>query len=204
MSSGRAYLASPWIEGDNLHWFLTDYTRCMGLSRTHPHANFDKVGMILQIAEGLAYLHANGIVHGDLKTSNILLDEQLKPFIGDFGSTSVTLQDTSPTQTWGTRRLQAPELMMGESKTTASDMYAFAMLIVQVVTGQVPFPEIEHEGAVILAVLRDKRPDLKAFDEDRESQILGNLAGRCWNLDSRGRLSALEVVAELGAWQMNR
>ncbi|KIL54139.1 hypothetical protein M378DRAFT_174425 [Amanita muscaria Koide BX008] len=89
---------------------------------------------IQEVAEGLVYLHTEGIVHGDLKGSNVLLDSEFHVKISDFGSTKHT--DSTATKTWAmTIRFSAPELFSDEEdqalwkRTKETDIYAFGPVL---------------------------------------------------------------------------
>ncbi|KAG6819733.1 hypothetical protein H0H93_009207 [Arthromyces matolae] len=81
--------------------------------------NTDLFRFMLEIAQGMEYLHANGVLHGDLKAANILVDDDVHCVISDFGqsemkSEAYRLSGTTPPH--GTLRWQAPELMSGQSQ----------------------------------------------------------------------------------------
>lgn len=80
------------------------------------------------------YLHGLNVIHGDLKAANILLDEDLWPYIADLGLSKDSEYDvtSSGLKGYGSGRWMAPELLLGGSKSLASDIYAFAMLFVEV------------------------------------------------------------------------
>ncbi|KAJ7857836.1 hypothetical protein B0H14DRAFT_3638027 [Mycena olivaceomarginata] len=86
--------------------------------------------LILDVALGLRYLHDKDVVHGDLKAR----------------------------AQGGTIRYQAPELHRGGHNDLRSDIYAFACVAYQLLTGKPPFPELRTDGAVIQAVLEGLRP----------------------------------------------
>lgn len=89
---------------------------------------------ILDIAKGLTYLHEIGIVHGDIKGTNVLISPTVDALVADFGLD--TLADsstiTSPIDS-GSLRWQSPEVLRGAAhKTFSTDVYSFGMTIYEV------------------------------------------------------------------------
>lgn len=92
------------------------------------------------VASGLQALHDAGIVHRDIKSSNVLLDGET-PLLTDFGlakGAGYTVL-TRPGQVMGTLEYLAPELIRGDPATPASDVYAFGCLAYECVAGKTPF-----------------------------------------------------------------
>ena len=100
------------------------------------------IGFLLQIAEGLDYAHEENVIHRDLKPSNIFVTKDKLIKIGDWGLTR-TQEDTSGlTKTGvllGTPRYMAPEQIKGLELTPAVDMYAFGVMLFEVLTQRAPF-----------------------------------------------------------------
>ncbi|KAG8980770.1 hypothetical protein FRB93_009011 [Tulasnella sp. JGI-2019a] len=99
------------------------------------YPNFNEPNTVLGIALGLAYLHAHGVVHGDIKRENTLLDPSLKPLISDFGLTKNEAVDmTAISMGSGAPRWTSPELIDSDQpqKTTKSDLFESRMSIVEV------------------------------------------------------------------------
>jgi len=207
---GRTYLVSPWMQRGDLYCFLLGQKRYLALPPSqqveHPdhrlYLGFNEFDMIYGIAQGLAYLHAHpeNIIHGDIKSQNILLDEKVQPLICDFGLTK-DKQDASTSlvaKGLGTRRWQAPELLMNNPKTKASDMYAFGMTMVEILTGDLPFASIPHDVMLILAITQGKRPPCEPLSfQGRDFGPLWDIASRCWDQDPAMRPSAADVVRDL-------
>lgn len=88
---------------------------------------------LCETADALNYLHQNGVVHGDIKGSNILIDDSLHCLLCDFGLTKMTHSRTSTAMRGvGTFRWQSPELWLGHPKSFSSGTYAFGMTIAEV------------------------------------------------------------------------
>lgn len=129
---------SPW------HYLVTPYIKQGTLYRRLRKGpmTLQETGDILeQVAGALQYAHDHGIIHRDIKASNILLHEDRYAYLADFGLAKAIKDDTGITQTdclMGTPEYLAPELIDGPA-TTSSDIYALGILLYQMVTGQVPF-----------------------------------------------------------------
>jgi len=156
----KIYMLSPWMEKGDMQQFL----------KVNP--NVDRAQLILQIAEGLRYLHTNDpvVVHGDLKCANIFISESGEARLADFGLSHLAIQGASSeknSDAWhngGNPRWQAPELVKAKNykeaeRTAASDMFAFGRVIVEAFTGEVPFAAIRFPPAVVELVRKGTLPD---------------------------------------------
>ncbi|HEY0415956.1 MAG TPA: serine/threonine-protein kinase [Gaiellaceae bacterium] len=110
------------------------------LAQALPLAVPDVVRVAAEIADGLDALHAAGIVHRDVKPSNVLLGDD-GAALADFGLArgADSTQLTRDGQLVGTAHYLAPELIEGAAATAASDVYAFACLLYEAATGAPPF-----------------------------------------------------------------
>ncbi|GAC1487284.1 MAG: hypothetical protein NVS2B12_41880 [Ktedonobacteraceae bacterium] len=110
--------------------------------RTHGPLTMQEAGVILeQVASALQYAHDRGILHRDIKSSNILLLDRLHAYLADFGLAKAVEERTDITRTgyvMGTAEYMAPELAE-ELASTSSDIYALSILLYEMVTGNVPF-----------------------------------------------------------------
>jgi serine/threonine-protein kinase len=98
----------------------------------------------IQIAEGLQAIHEAGIIHRDLKTSNVMLDSRGRAAVMDFGIAKDTQQSlssgaTAVGQLIGTPEYISPEQARGQRIDSRSDLYAFGVILFEVFTGHVPF-----------------------------------------------------------------
>jgi len=203
----RTYLLSPWIAHGDLQRFLSARMRWLTLTMDRreldtnrdAYSGYDESEVVRGIVSGLAYLHTQRIVHGDLKTANILLDDSYQPLVADFGLNQVLERDYSIVATAapgeGSLRWNSPELLTNVPKTTASDMYAFGMTIVEILTGTVPFADITSDGALVGAIFAGQRPSLEPWNrEGRSFDKLWRVASSCWDADPEQRPSALQVA----------
>ncbi len=120
--------------------FLQGETLSTRLARTGKLTPAEALEFTRQLCAGLSAAHRIGIVHGDLKSSNIILcrkdDETTQPVITDFGLASGANQTSG--ECGGTPAYMAPELWRGEKPTKASDIYALGVILYEMVTGRLP------------------------------------------------------------------
>jgi serine/threonine protein kinase len=160
-SRGLTYLVLPLYPGGSLASRL----------RAHgPLGAGETAGLAAQLARGLDELHAHGIVHRDVKPSNVLFDADGRAALSDFGlarafdSTRLTLDG----QLLGTPHYLAPELIEGLEATPASDLYALGCVLYECVAGTPPFAahRLSELGFAHLVEPppdpRERRPELPA------------------------------------------
>src|SRR5260221_9115906 len=93
--------------------------------------------LMAPLAGALDLAHQNQIIHRDIKSANILLDAQLHPYLADFGL-SMTKGDMRGEAGVGTLAYMSPEQMMGDPIDHRSDLYAFGILMYELLTSQLP------------------------------------------------------------------
>ncbi|KAH9011512.1 kinase-like domain-containing protein, partial [Lactarius hengduanensis] len=125
----------------------------------------DALKMIHEISNGMEYLHNRGVLHGDLKAANILVDNDVRCVISDFGQSemkSEVYRISRVSQPRGTLRWQAPELMQGaQALTPEMDVYAFAICCVEILTmGALPWPLMDDDAVRHFVLNENMRPSL--------------------------------------------
>ncbi|KAJ6514758.1 kinase-like domain-containing protein [Mycena vulgaris] len=172
--------------------------------RKHPETN--RMDLVHGVALGLQFLHANNIVHGDLKVQNVLVDKRGSPCICDFGISKIINRQGFTTSSVGTAPYMAPELFFVIDRTTqeaaspsttkGSDVYSFALLVVEILTSEPPKgrPSRPIVTAGILAALRPKRQD---YAEDKISNEIWSILDRCWTVHPGMRPTIPEVLRAL-------
>ncbi|NXJ08531.1 BRAF kinase, partial [Odontophorus gujanensis] len=152
-------IVTQWCEGSSLYHHLHII-----------ETKFEMIKLIdiaRQTAQGMDYLHAKSIIHRDLKSNNIFLHEDLTVKIGDFGLATVKsrwsgshqLEQLSGSILW-----MAPEVIRMQDKNPysfQSDVYAFGIVLYELMTGQLPYSNINNRDQIIFMVGRGYlSPDL--------------------------------------------
>ncbi|BAS99408.1 Os06g0706600, partial [Oryza sativa Japonica Group] len=165
-------------------------------------------------AESLAYLHSFAsppILHGDVKSSNILLDESIMAKVSDFGASILAPTDEAQMMTMvqGTCGYLDPEYMQTCQLTEKSDVYSFGVVLLELLTGKKPLcldgpDEGRSLSARFLAAMRENRADL-ILDEQVKSEASGELleeitllALECLQMCGGDRPAMKEVAERLG------
>lgn len=176
-----------------------------------------RVSIALGAARGLEYLHeaaAPRILHRDIKSTNILLDDKFSAKITDLGMAKCLMNDgvtscsSSPARMLGTFGYFAPEYAIVGKASLKSDVFSFGVVILELITGRQPIHKSSStrgdESLVTWATsrMRDSRlvvtelpdPALKGRFSPEEMQIMAHLARECLQWDPESRPTMTEVV----------
>ncbi len=99
----------------------------------------DAIRIATEVANGLAFAHSRGIVHADLKPSNILIDANDRPRVVDFGIARTPQEEAETPQLFATALYVAPERVEGKSASVASDVYGLGLVLYEMLVGKPPF-----------------------------------------------------------------
>jgi serine/threonine protein kinase len=130
------------------------------LARDEPLDDSETQAIASEIAAGLAHAHDHGLVHRDLKPTNIIFDEEGRAKITDFGIARMSGVDTltEAGTLIGTAAYMSPEQASGGTVTPASDVYSFGVLLFRMLTGRLPFESPNAVDLVRRQVHEDARP----------------------------------------------
>ena len=129
---GEYYFVMEFVEGRN----LKDVIREKG-ALPIPQA----VGLFREMADALSYAHTKGVIHRDIKTSNVMLQNDGHIKLMDFGLAKIFEESTSDrTQVSGTPFYMSPEQTLGKGVDHRSDIYSFGVMMYEIASGRVPFP----------------------------------------------------------------
>jgi predicted ATPase/serine/threonine protein kinase len=185
---GGLYLAMAYYEGESLAARL----------RNGPLSIETAVDIIFRTAEALAYAHDAGIVHRDVKPSNILLTSRGEVKILDFGVAKLAQADyqTQPGLLLGTPAYMSPEQVLGDRVDGRTDVWSLGVVLFESVTGTNPFAR-DQQQSTFSAVLFDDPPDLHSFLPDAPD-FLGRIIGKALAKKLEDRYSsARELLSDL-------
>jgi serine/threonine protein kinase len=152
--------------------------------------------LILGIALGMRFIHSKGIIHGDLKPANILVDRNGEALICDFGSSRHEVADYTPTPESGTVNYAAPELCQEDAiHTRKVDVYAFGLVAYEILTGTAVFPSSHYPFAILKRILKGDLPAIP----DECGKLMQELIPRCWSMDPEQRPTFHEMICEFKA-----
>jgi serine/threonine protein kinase len=192
---GPIHIVSTWKENGNV------------LEYRIKNLDINPLTLLAQAARGIEYLHGSNIVHGNLKCNNMLVSSEGVVCIGDFGHTQVideVLGREGFTAYTGSCnvRWHAPELLGGDDvkPTKASDVFAFGMSILELVTKQAPYSHRKRDLTVIMDInnghlpLRPTKPeDVSRWMHDE----VWDLLNRCWYFMAQERMNIGDVAIRL-------
>eukprot|EP00026_Physarum_polycephalum_P001528 Phypoly_transcript_01530.p1 GENE.Phypoly_transcript_01530~~Phypoly_transcript_01530.p1 ORF type:complete len:1095 (-),score=203.72 Phypoly_transcript_01530:38-3121(-) len=153
-----------------------------------------KRGWVLDIAKGMWYLHSNGIVHTDLKSANVVFDNDGVLKIVDYGFHRIKTDTQAMTQA-GTVCWCAPEVFQGCGYTEAADVYSFGIIIWEMIFQVSPWAG-EHTMNIVYKVTRGARPSVTNLPVNTPKNI-SELMETCWHQFPAERPSFVDIIAEL-------
>jgi serine/threonine-protein kinase len=136
---GTYYIAMQLLEGRSLKTLIDQ-----GLTPEQA------VALIRQVLEAAGYAHRHGVVHRDLKPHNVIVDDEGKATVTDFGIARAGASEiTQAGSVMGTPHYLSPEQAQGQAVTSVSDLYSIGVMLYEALTGHVPF---EADSAVAIAM----------------------------------------------------
>ena len=181
---GRPFLVMEYFDGESLGNAIRGW-------RTGDLRN--KLLIAMQIANGLAYVHSKGIVHRDVKPDNIWIDSSGRVKLIDFGvAKSEEFSITGAGFTLGTPYYMAPEQVRGDKPTALVDIYAFGVLLFELVTGVRPF-----EGRTVDQIFDQvlhQALDLEPLKQARVPDAVSDLIHGCTAKEPGSRTRDFSIV----------
>lgn len=186
----RVFISMEYVEGEDL-----DVYRSRSGMLSYP----DVITRLEPVIGALSYAHGMGLIHRDLKATNVLLDQQGSPRLADFGIAAVLESDRDARQitTGGSLYGMSPQQLDGRRPHPSDDIYAFGILMYDLLTGHPPFyPEISPER------VRGEMPPMvneqleRTGTGNRIPESLDQLIGRLLAKAPEERPSSLGEVGE--------
>jgi beta-lactam-binding protein with PASTA domain/predicted Ser/Thr protein kinase len=154
---GTYYIAMEFVEGRT----LKDIVRERGAAP--PEAAAD---ITLQILRAARFAHKRGIVHRDIKPHNVLIDNEGRVRVTDFGIARAGVSDMTETgSVMGTAQYLSPEQAQGKPVDARSDLYSTGIVLYELLTGRVPF---DAESPVSVALMQVSEPPVPPMEVNPE------------------------------------
>ncbi|KAF8836887.1 kinase-like protein [Paxillus ammoniavirescens] len=165
-----------------------------------------RVRLLCEIASGLHYLHSRMVIHGDLTGTNVLIDGSGKACLSDFGLATIHHEFLGTSffmsSSLGNIRWAAPELFQvleGEGNqsvlcSSETDMYSFGSIMLQVLSGKVPFSGSITRHVYCKVALGYRPPRETGWDGQPIPDVYWHLIERCWDQAPSKRPSSSEVL----------
>lgn len=145
------YIVMQYIEGPSLQRLI---------AAGEKFSTQEVIRLMTQVCSALDYAHQSGIVHRDMKPGNVLLDNNRKPYICDFGVAHVETSTLTQSGTAvGTPSYMSPEQVMGKKIDKRSDIFSLGCILYEFLTGRRPF-EAESITTVIYKIINEEPPSL--------------------------------------------
>ncbi len=189
---GLKFITMEYVEGRDLKSML-------GREQLTPAQAVD---LMCQICRGLEAAHAVGVIHRDLKPQNIMLDEQGRAVVMDFGLAH-SMEDRGMTQTgalMGTPDYMSPEQAKGEKADARSDVFSVGIIFYEMLTGRLPF-QGDSLLATLLARTQGRAKPVREVNPETP-QVVSDIVAKCLATDAAQRYQTTsELLADLETWQ---
>lgn len=150
------YLVMEYIDGKNLYDYMTTVTGPLPMQN---------VALLLnEVLSALNYVHENGLIHLDIKPSNIMLSSNNSVKLVDFGI-SQDKRETNSNKPIGSPAYMSPEQIEGKDIDFQSDIYSAGITMYELLTGKLPFQSCETREELFQVILENKMPHLKANNQ---------------------------------------
>ncbi len=187
-------------ETDKVSWFTMELVEGVTLNRYFQDrasgAPFEELlPIIVQLAEGIEYVHRQGVLHRDLKPQNILVQSDTRVRLLDFGLSlkGGTSRLTQSNQSLGTPMYMAPETIRGEDADVRTDIYSLGVIIYELLAGQSPFTG--DTFALLFQIMNVPVPDIGSIVPI--PKLAAELIGRMMHRDREQRPNSMDEVLEV-------
>lgn len=181
LERGKLYIITEYAGNGNLHDYIKKQKQ-----RLHEDLIWK---LFVQILLGLNHMHSRKILHRDIKTLNVFLDDGLNVKLGDMGVAKILSSNTNFAKTIvGTPYYLSPELCEDKPYNEKSDVWALGVVLYECCTQKHPF-DADNQGALILKILRGKYPALTGYSPD-----ISDLVKRCLTQNANRRPNTFKLL----------
>ncbi|KIO27683.1 hypothetical protein M407DRAFT_23112 [Tulasnella calospora MUT 4182] len=183
----EAWLLSPWEPNGNISEFV----------RSHNLEVPEKLSLVYDTADALAFLHQLDppVCHGDIKSANVLVSADFRARLCDFGlarlheDSGFGRLETS-TGFKGSIRWCSPEILNGAPRAPTSDVYSWAWLVWEIMTGKLPYEDTSVDFVIMRQIFESPLPQVDGQSRLSDCLQVWELMTRCWNGDPLQRPTA--------------
>lgn len=186
----RMYLVLEYVDGKSLDKYIRE--------ERGPIPYIDAITIFLQILEGVKYAHSKGIIHRDIKPGNVLLTNDLKVKIADFGIAKIVadtkVESRTGTKIMGTLKYMSPEQIIGKFLNEKYDIYSLGMTFYEMLAGRLHFEKENTEQNITEQILNEKFifPDPRTF-YDKIPEFLVKIIYEAIEKDKNKRIPSIDV-----------
>ena len=137
VDNNDCYMITEYAQEDSLSKFLHEKKKKLN--------NLQKIYIALQLASAIHYIHFRNIVHRDIKSDNIFLDETLKIKLSHFGLSTSLKKITEKKICSDNFAYMAPEIMLEKTYTKSADIFSYGMILWELITCQTPYANLKKE-----------------------------------------------------------
>ena len=189
------YIAMDLVDGENLEEFSATHSPCTVR---------DAFSIVASVARGLAWAHAGGVIHRDIKPGNIMLDRSGRVLITDFGiaQTLSGYPEALDDEILGTPEYMSPEQLRGLDLDERTDVYSLGVVLYQLLTGVSPFRATDNTAAAAARILGKKPIPVTAYRTDltaAQKDIVNHAIAQDRSRRLRSAVHLLELIqGEMG------
>lgn len=183
-SSQTPYLVMEYIKGQSLEKLLE--------KGSIPHTK--ACAWVAEVATALAVAHRKGVIHGDVKPANILIAEDDRLKLTDFGMARLASRDSKDTPLLGSPAYWCPEQIVGKPQDARSDIFSLGVVLYELVTGRRPFDAESLQG--ICSRILSSTPLPPSHANPSVPSALNEVIASCLAKDPNQRCASAETLAE--------
>jgi serine/threonine protein kinase len=157
------------------------------------HTNIAK--MLIGLILGMKYLHSKDVIHGNLQPGKLLIDDRGQLHIAGYGLGS--REDDDDERPMGTVAYMAPEILDGGRRTKKVDVFAFGLILYEILVGKSVFPKTESPMQIVKLHMQDARPPIPTTIHSKIRHVIQ----KCWSKNPAERPTFDEIFDNLATDQ---